>query len=96
MSEMSNIPFHDHADGSRHAGLTCGRCPMMTVYQSPSGRIHHHKSCSGAGPVTRIQKVRMTEAEFAEAAKCRCLMSGWRADVRRTPMAGLPAETETS
>jgi hypothetical protein len=59
--------------------------PRMTVWRSPSGRIHRYRTCSGAGPVRKARKVRLTEKQFAGAAGadrvCRCIRSGFRADL---------------
>jgi hypothetical protein len=45
-------------------------------WRSPSGRIHQRRHCTGAGPASRVRRVRLTEAEFLASDRCRCVR--WR------------------
>jgi hypothetical protein len=58
--------------------------PCMTLWQSPSGRLHKHSTCSGAGPRNRVKRVHVTSRQFEAALSadmvCRCVMNGWKAD----------------
>ncbi len=48
----------------------------LSLWKSPSGRLHRFRRCSGAGPVKRVLPVRITEAAFWELPapkRCPCL-----------------------
>jgi hypothetical protein len=45
----------------------------LTVWQSPSGKLHLRRSCSGAGPARNMTLVQMTPVPWDHEKHCRCL-----------------------
>lgn len=46
---------------------------MMTVYRAVSGRLHRSVHCTGGPGPRGVRRIRITEAQFDEAKRCKCL-----------------------
>jgi hypothetical protein len=76
---IPGVPAAGHVTGGGawHPGRAegCPKCPAptMVVWRAPSGRHHLRPTCSGGAARSRMTRVTVTERQFADLDRCRCL-----------------------
>lgn len=74
----------EQAAAELEAALAPATSPLMTLYASPSGRLHKNRGCTAGGPAARMTEVKLDRDTWAEADRCRCALA-WFPDLARQP-----------